>query len=58
MNDNVIYLDNQSTTPIDPRVIKEMNPFLTNFYGNPASSNHLYGWQANEAITIFTAPAQ
>ena len=29
-----------------------MNPFLTNFYGNPASSNHLYGWQANEAITI------
>lgn len=52
MNDNVIYLDNQSTTPIDPRVIKEMNPFLTNFYGNPASSNHLYGWQANEAITI------
>ncbi len=52
MNNNVIYLDNQSTTPIDPRVLKEMNPFLTNFYGNPASSNHLYGWQANEAITI------
>ena len=52
MEINAIYLDNLSTTPIDSKVFKEMKPFLTNLFGNPASSVHLYGWQANEAIAI------
>ena len=46
-----IYLDNQATTPIDPNVLKAMNPYLSNNFGNPAS-NHYFGWQAQEAIEI------
>ena len=46
-----IYLDNQATTPIDPNVLKAMNPYLSDNFGNPAS-NHYFGWQAQEAIEI------
>ena len=49
---NIIYLDNQATTPIDPEVIKSMKPYMNEFYGNPASSNHILGWQADESIEI------
>jgi cysteine desulfurase len=47
--DQVIYLDHQATTPVDPRVLDAMLPYLTSGYGNP-SSLHAYGRQAAEAI--------
>ncbi len=47
-----IYLDYNATTPVDKRVVKAMLPFFTDFYGNAASNNHLYGWQAEEAVQI------
>jgi len=49
---NIIYLDNQATTPIDPQVLESMNPYLKRSFGNPASINHALGWQADEAVEI------
>ena len=45
-----IYLDYQSTTPVDPRVREAMLPALTEWFGNPSSSQHPYGWTAREAV--------
>jgi cysteine desulfurase len=45
-----IYLDAQSTTPVDPRVLDAMLPFLTNQYGNPHSKTHAYGWESEAAV--------
>ncbi len=47
-----IYLDYNATTPVDKRVVEAMLPFFTDIYGNAASNNHLYGWQAAEAVQI------
>lgn len=45
-----VYLDNQSTTPLDPRVLDSMLPFLTNNFGNPHSKSHKFGWQTEQAV--------
>lgn len=45
-----IYLDMQSTTPVDPRVLDSMLPFLTGLHGNPHSRTHAYGWETEKAV--------
>jgi cysteine desulfurase len=45
-----IYMDYNATTPLDKRVLEAMLPYLTDHFGNSASSSHAYGWKAAEAI--------
>lgn len=47
---NPIYLDNNSTTMIDQKVLDKMMPYMTTYYGNASSSEHIYGWDSNEAV--------
>jgi cysteine desulfurase len=45
-----IYMDYSATTPVDPRVVDKMIPYLREHFGNPASRSHAYGWDAEQAV--------
>ncbi|CAI9540065.1 unnamed protein product [Staurois parvus] len=45
-----LYMDVQATTPMDPRVLDRMLPYLVNYYGNPHSRTHAYGWESEKAM--------
>ncbi|MGK7954072.1 MAG: cysteine desulfurase family protein [Crocosphaera sp.] len=50
MSQRPIYLDNHATTPMDKRVLDAMLPYFTEYFGNPSSINHLYGWEAEAVV--------
>ncbi|HWK70470.1 MAG TPA: IscS subfamily cysteine desulfurase [Burkholderiaceae bacterium] len=52
MSQRPVYLDYSATTPVDPRVVDKMVPWLYEHFGNPASRSHAYGWDAEEAVEL------
>jgi cysteine desulfurase len=47
-----VYLDYHATTPVDPQVLEVMLPYFTERFGNPASKQHAYGWQSQDAVEL------
>lgn len=50
MTGTPLYLDMQATTPIDPRVLDAMLPYMVDKYGNPHSRTHAYGWETEDSV--------
>ena len=50
MTTRPIYFDYSATTPVDPRVVDKMVPWLYENFGNPASRSHSFGWDSEEAV--------
>lgn len=50
MHNRPIYLDCHATTPVDERVLAAMLPYFTEYFGNPSSSGHIYGWEAEAGV--------
>lgn len=50
MIDHQVYMDYSATTPVDPRVVEKMIPWLYDNFGNPASRSHIFGWKAEKAV--------
>ena len=50
MSNRPLYLDSLATTPLDPRVLDTMLPYLTTLYGNPHSRTHAFGWESEKAV--------
>ncbi|SHI11218.1 IscS subfamily cysteine desulfurase [Pollutimonas bauzanensis] len=55
MSQRPVYFDYSATTPVDPRVVEKMIPWLYENFGNPASRSHAYGWDAEEAVELARA---
>ena len=51
-SNKVIYLDYQATTPVDYRVMDAMTPYMLQYYGNPHSKTHQYGWDTSKGVEI------